>query len=134
DLVVTKVSRTPRALVVGHTLMVQARVANRGDGKARRSRLGLYLSPTSYWSSSAVALTGSGRIRPLKGHRSAVLKARLRVPRRAPPGRRYPPTSGAAAHRRMRPLQPQRRALRASGDRPRRVQAGQRLVRTFSRR
>ena len=89
DLVVTKVSKAPRALLAGHRLKVEARVANRGGGKARRSRLGLYLSPTSYWSSSAVALTGSGRVPPLKGHRRAGLEARLRVPRRAPPGRRY---------------------------------------------
>jgi hypothetical protein len=88
DLVVTKLSKAPKALVAGHRLKVRVTVANRG-GKAGRSRLGLYLSPTSYWSSSAVALTGSKQVRRLRAHRRVRVKAKVRVPRDAPPARRF---------------------------------------------
>jgi hypothetical protein len=88
DLVVKSVSKAPKALVAGSRLKVRVTVANRG-GKAGRSRLGLYLSPTSYWSSSAVPLAGSKRVRRLRAHRRVRVRATVRVPRNAPPARRF---------------------------------------------
>ena len=101
DLVVTAASKAPKSAVAGARLKVTAAVRNRAGGRAARTRVGLYLSDNSKWSSSDVELTGSTLTAALPARRRVVLTVKVRVPRDAPPARRFKLLACADADRRL---------------------------------
>ena len=89
DLAVTAAAKAPRSVVAGAPLKIRAAVTNRAGSRAGTSRVGLFLSTNSSWSSTDVELAGSGRTRALSARRRARVTVRARVPRDAPPAERF---------------------------------------------
>jgi|GEM_PF-7111565 len=85
DLVVKKVSKPPKTKTVGTKLKLVVKVANVGEAKAGKSKLGLYLGRGRKHTKKDKRLKRV-KVKPLAAGKSKKLKVRLVIPAKAKPG------------------------------------------------
>ncbi len=82
DLVVKKVSKPPKTKTVGTKLKLVVKVANKGDGKAGKSKLGLYLGKGKKHTKKDKRLKRV-KVKPLAAGKGKKLKVRVTIPAKA---------------------------------------------------
>jgi hypothetical protein len=85
DLVVGKVSKPPASLVVGSKITISVKLRNKGQAKARKSKVGLYLAKGKKLTHKDRRLKRT-RVKALRSHKKAKAKFKVLLPAKSAPG------------------------------------------------
>lgn len=85
DLVVGKVSKPPASVVVGSKIAISVKLRNKGQAKARKSKVGLYLAKGKKLTHKDRRLKRA-KVKALRSHKKAQAKFKVVLPAKTTPG------------------------------------------------